>query len=196
MTVKLKGQWKKDTREYNGLDVEAVRKELLAHPLQRRYAVVLLELSKVEELVQEGGTKVPTISVVHIEVTSGDDETVTKDMLGNLFNVRTGRQPQASLFDSDDAEARSNADRVLAGDISNKIETSCGALEEHEPHEGDGWRCDGRGTPGGAPSVDESLSIAEAGSADSGRPDIPAAPEFSDQTPDDGDQPKPRRGRK
>jgi hypothetical protein len=195
MTVKVKGQWKKDTREYNGLDVEDVRKELMAHPLQRRYALCLLELSKVEELVQEGGTKVPTISIVHIELTDGDDAAVTQEMLENRFNVRTGRRPQASLFDGPDVDE--DAEKILAGGVLAKREVKCGALATHPEHEGTDWVCRGLASqPGEGPT--EGLSIAEAGAADSGRPELPAAPEFSDQTPDDApaDEVTTRRRRK
>jgi hypothetical protein len=184
VTVKLKGQWKKDSREYNGLDDEANRKSIIGEPLKRFVVVGLVECSKVEELVQDGGTKVPTMNFVQVEVTTGDDAVVVQEIMDKVFRERTGRGSQRSLFDQDDPSAVADAGRVLAGDVGQKIQTSCGALEQHDPHEGDGWACDGAGTNGS--------TVAEAGAADSGRREIPAAPEFSDQTPDDDEG--PRRG--
>lgn len=114
MTVKVRGQWKKDTREYNGLDVEPTRKSLIEEPLTRRYGVVLLETAKVETLVQEGGVQVPTVNIVAIEIADGDDAVTLKALLDKLFADRTGRKVDPTLFDGDDPEAM---ERALDGNI-------------------------------------------------------------------------------
>lgn len=183
MTVKVKGQWKKDTREYNGLDTDTNRKGLIEHPLQRRYAVVLLETSKVEILTQEGGTQVPTINIAHIELVEGDDAEVVASILDGAYQTRTGRAAQRSLFDADDPAANEDAEKILSGALAKK-EVKCGATSTHPEHSGDDWICRGLASrPGGDP--EEPTSIAAAGAADSGRRELPAAPEFSDQSPDE-----------
>jgi hypothetical protein len=194
MTVKLKGQWKKDTREYNGLDHEATRKGIIAQPLQRIVVVGVVECTKVEDLVQEGGTRVPTMNFVQIEAVEGDPAVVVQEILDNAFRVRTGRDVQRSLFDVDDPEANEDAAAILAGGGLAKREVKCGATSTHPEHSGDDWVCRGLASAGG-----EGVTVVEAGNADSGRRELPAAPEFSDQTPD-GDGPtdggSPRRTRK
>jgi len=187
LTVKIKGTWKKDDKEYNGVDTDVERKAMLEKPLDRRYAVISYDVAKTETLHQDGGVQVHQIALVQIEPVDGDDLTVVREILDNRFRTRTGRGGQPSLFDSSDPDAV-DAAKVLAGNLP-KREVKCGALSTHPEHEGTDWVCRGlASTPGEGPT--EGLSVAAAGAADSGRADIPPAPEFSDQAPD---QPPARR---
>lgn len=125
MTIKYKGAFKKDTREYDGLDAEDVRKGIIVNPLQRVYAVVALDVAQVVNQVDQGGSLVPQMKIVHIEPQNGDNLIVVREMLDSSFRARTGNGAQASLFDQDDPQA--NEDAVHVGDILN------GALPFIEP---------------------------------------------------------------
>lgn len=112
MTVNLKATFKKDQREYNGLDDDVVRKGLIEEPLARRYVVAMIETSKVTKDIEGGGTVSPTVRVISIEVTEGDDAVVVKEILDKLFKVRTGRNVEPTLFDRDDPQANEDAVHV------------------------------------------------------------------------------------
>ena len=112
MTVKYKASFKKDTREYDGLDHEPTRKGIIANPLQRIYAVVALDVARIENLVETGGQVVPQMKIVHIEPQEGDDLIVVREMLDKSFRERTGQGAQASLFDQDDPQANEDATHV------------------------------------------------------------------------------------
>lgn len=118
MTVKYKASFKKDTRDYDGLDHEPTRKAIIGNPLQRIYAVVALDVAKVENMVDQGGALVPQMKIVHIEPQEGDALIVVREMLDASYRARTG-QPggQASLFDQDDPQA--NEDATHVADILN-----------------------------------------------------------------------------
>jgi hypothetical protein len=114
MTVKYKAAFKKDTREYDGLDHEPTRKAIISNPLQRIYAVVALDVAKVENMVEQGGALVPQMKIVHIEPQEGDNLIVVREMLDASYRARTG-QPggaQPSLFDQDDPQANADAEHV------------------------------------------------------------------------------------
>lgn len=125
MTVNLKATFKKDQKEYNGLDEEQTRKGLIEEPLARRYVVAMIETSKVVKDIEAGGTLVPTVRIISIEVLDGDDAIVAKEMLDKKFKVRTGRDVQPSLFDQDDPDAVRDASEhtpeavgeILAGGV-------------------------------------------------------------------------------
>lgn len=118
MTVKVKSSFKKDQKEFNGLDHPAVVKALVESPLDRVYAVVLLETSKIEQNVEDGGTKVPTIRIVAVEPVDGEDAIQAKTILDRRFKRRTGRDSQPTLFDrEDDGDEPVTAGAVLQGQI-------------------------------------------------------------------------------
>ena len=156
MTVNLKATFKKDQKEFNGLDQDAVRKGLIEEPLARRYVVAMIETSKVVKDIEAGGTLVPTVRVISIEVTEGDDAIVVKEILDKVFKTRTGRHVEPTLFDSDDPQAVADAEHVSAilnGALPSAPSDSdqapdlkpveCGSPTPHEPHSGDGWTCAG-----------------------------------------------------
>lgn len=131
MTVKYKASFKKDTREYDGLDHEPTRKGIIGNPLQRIYAVVALDVAKVENMVEQGGALVPQMKIVHIEPQEGDSLIVVREMLDASFRARTGQGAQASLFDQDDPQA--NEDAVHVGDILQGIIPPAPAASDQEP---------------------------------------------------------------
>lgn len=112
MTVNLKATFKKDQKEYNGLDDEPIRKGLIEEPLARRYVVAMIETSKVVKDIEAGGTLVPTVRVISIEVCDGDNAIVVKEILDTLFKTRTGRHVDPTLFDRDDPQANADAEHV------------------------------------------------------------------------------------
>ena len=112
MSVNLKATFKKDQKEYNGLDDDVIRKGLIEEPLARRYVVAMVETSKVTKDIEAGGTVVPTVRVLSIEVGEGDDAIVLKEILDRLFKVRTGRHVEPTLFDRDDPQANEDATHV------------------------------------------------------------------------------------
>ncbi len=112
MTVNVKATFKKDQKEYNGLDDEPIRKGLIEEPLARRYVVAMIETSKVVKDVEAGGTIIPTVRIISIEVCEGDDAIVVKEILDKLFKTRTGRHVEATLFDRDDPQANEDAVHV------------------------------------------------------------------------------------
>lgn len=115
MTVNIKSTFKKDSKEFNGLDDEVIRKGLVEEPLARRYIVAMVETSKVTTDVEGGGIIIPTVRLVSVEVCDGDDAIVVKEILDGRFKRRTGRTVEPTLFDQDDADA--NADAQHVGDI-------------------------------------------------------------------------------
>lgn len=130
MTVKYKASFKKDTRDYDGLDHEPTRKAIIGNPLQRIYAVVALDVAKVENMVDQGGALVPQMKIVHIEPQEGDALIVVREMLDASYRARTG-QPggQASLFDQDDPQANEDAvhvSEILAGALPGALTETVG----------------------------------------------------------------------
>jgi hypothetical protein len=118
MTVKVKGTWKKDEREYNGLDDETLRKGFEQHPLERHYVVALVQPHKTEIMHSDGGVHVPTVAIVQVEAVTGDDATVVKALLEARFAERTGRhQSEPTLFDRDDEQANADAAKTLRGQL-------------------------------------------------------------------------------
>ena len=86
MTVKIRGQWKKDDREYNGL--ESIAGQLLKKPLEDRYAVLKYRVGTVEIDVKGGGTRTPKIDIEHIEPLDGDDADAAEMLMDKLFAAR------------------------------------------------------------------------------------------------------------
>lgn len=90
MTVNLSAKFTKAERDLFGLD--AITKELLENPLERRYVVAVVEPKFAKEEYAEG-TKTPTVKVVHIEpMTEDEDEQTAKDLLDRAYRKRTNRE--------------------------------------------------------------------------------------------------------
>lgn len=133
MTVNVKATFKKDQKEYNGLDDDPIRKGLIEEPLARRYVVAMIETSKVVKDIEAGGTLVPTVRIISIEVCDGDDAIVAKEILDKVFKSRTGRHVEPTLFDRDDPQA--NEDAVHVSEILGGVLPSAPEFSDQTPDE-------------------------------------------------------------
>lgn len=89
MTVRISGTFKKDVREYNGL--EHIIKQLIDSPLDRHVCVLKVETKKIVRDIADGGTEEPTVQVVHIEPLEGDDAEAAAKLLDAAYRKRTNR---------------------------------------------------------------------------------------------------------
>lgn len=104
MAVNMSSSFKKDDREYNGL--EAIAETLTGDPLTRHVVVGIIETIRITRNVADGGTETPTVRFVHIEALSGGDEDQARAMLARSFKERTGRTDEApTLFDAPESDA-------------------------------------------------------------------------------------------
>lgn len=98
MAVNVSATFKKDEREYNGL--EGIREELIVEPLERRTIVATIEVTAITTNVRDGGTQTPTVRLVSVEPLSGDDALTARKLLEAAYHERTGQSaPPPSLFD-------------------------------------------------------------------------------------------------
>jgi hypothetical protein len=97
MTVNIAGTFKKDQREYNGL--EAIASKLIDDPLTRRVVVGVVETKRIVRDMADGGTETAVVRFVHLEAVDGDQGEQAKQMLAKAYTERTGGQADETLFD-------------------------------------------------------------------------------------------------
>jgi len=98
MAVRIKGTFRKDTKEYDGLG--AISEEIVANPLQRVTVIAELEVDKFETDVKGGGIRTPKMEYVSMEVMRGDDLVVARKLRDAAYHERTGQTaPPPTLFD-------------------------------------------------------------------------------------------------
>lgn len=100
MAVLISGTFRKDDREFNGL--ERVTETLIKHPYVRHVVVGVIETTQIVRDIQAGGVETPRVRFVHIEAldeATGADQ--AKRILEAAYTARTGAQPDTSLFDHD-----------------------------------------------------------------------------------------------
>lgn len=101
MSVKIKGTFKKDTKEYDGLG--AISDQLVANPLERVLVIAELEVETYETDVKGGGTKTPKMAYTSMEVMTGDDAITARKLRDAAYHERTGQTaPPPTLFDPDE----------------------------------------------------------------------------------------------
>ena len=103
MTVKIRAQYTKDTRIMNGL--ESIANEMMADPLARITAVVVIECAytKVDHL--NGGQRTLQANLASIEPVFDSDATEARNLLERAYKKRTGNPSAPVLFgDSDDED--------------------------------------------------------------------------------------------
>lgn len=93
MTVNIAAQWKKDTRDLNGLT--EIEEELIGQPLQRHLAVVELEVVRITRDIADGGAETPTVNILHIEPVDGEQAEAVRLMLDGLYQARSGKRQEA-----------------------------------------------------------------------------------------------------
>jgi hypothetical protein len=109
MAVNVSATFRKDEREYNGL--EAVREDLINRPLERVTIVATIETTAITTNVRDGGTQTPTVRLVNVEAMHGDDALTSRKLLDKVFHERTGKTaPPPSLFD-DRVDAMNSQDQ-------------------------------------------------------------------------------------
>lgn len=98
MAVQVQATFKKDEREYNGL--EGAREDFIAQPLERRTIVATVEVTTITKDIRDGGTETPTVRLVNVEVLAGEDALTARKLLDAAYHERTGQTaPPPSLFD-------------------------------------------------------------------------------------------------
>lgn len=98
MAVNVQATFKKDEREYNGL--EGAREDFIETPLERRTIVATVEVTHIDINVRDGGTQTPTVRLVNVEVLGGEDALTARKLLDAAYHERTGQTaPPPSLFD-------------------------------------------------------------------------------------------------
>jgi hypothetical protein len=96
VSVAIAAQWKKDEREYNGLD--CIANELMEDPHRRRRACITYETVRITEDVADG-TRQPTVRILAIEPVDNEDAETVGHIMDRRFTERTGRGMQDSLLD-------------------------------------------------------------------------------------------------
>lgn len=115
MTVRIKGTFRKDAAEYNGLDDGGpVYKGLQTEPLNRIPVIGYIEVARSGKNYEKGGIDEVTIRFISIEaVTNNDDALIVREIHDKRFKERTGRTDvQQSLFDREDPQANEDAQRM------------------------------------------------------------------------------------
>lgn len=103
MSVNIKATFKKDTRPLNGL--EAIEELLVDKPLDRHVIVAVVETVRITDDVADGGTKTPTVRLVHIEpMTSEADEKAARKLLDRAHKARGGTPPAPDLFSNPEGQ--------------------------------------------------------------------------------------------
>ena len=115
MAVNWAAQFKKDERDFNGLD--AYRQQLIDSPHERITIVAVLEVVRITKDIGDN-TTTPTVNTKFVEVMEADDAKAAKALLDGKFARRTGRTDTApeDLFsvDPDAAELKTEADEPKA----------------------------------------------------------------------------------
>jgi len=98
MAVNVSATFRKDEREFNGL--EAIRQELIDKPLVRHLVVAEVETIRLTTDVRDGGVITPTIKLVTVEPLEGEAAEHAKKLLDEAYHHRTGQTaPPPTLFD-------------------------------------------------------------------------------------------------
>jgi hypothetical protein len=107
VTVKIAGQFTKETRDRNGLTPIA-DKIVADHHDWSCYGIVRLEGARLSEERRDGWVKHPTVAICHIEPVDGDDAAVIEEMLARRYQARIERQQPIPGIDGR-AESRDEA---------------------------------------------------------------------------------------
>lgn len=108
MAVNVQASFKKDEREYNGL--EGAREDFIESPLERRIIVATVEVTRIMRDVSDGGTETPTVRMVNVEVLGGEDALTARKLLDAAYHERTGQTaPPPTLFDEGSAPGQDAA---------------------------------------------------------------------------------------
>jgi len=99
MAVNIASSFKKDEREYNGL--ESISEALINEPHETRVVVAVVEVVRITKNVADGGTETPTVRFTQIEPLYEADADQARAALRKAYNARTGRpaDEQPTLFD-------------------------------------------------------------------------------------------------
>lgn len=143
MTVKIAGQFTKDTRDRNGLT--PISGQIIAGEEDwTGYAVVRLEWARTSKERRDGGVPHPTVAVVHIEPVNGDDTDPIRELLTRLYETRTGRTPlpldMAADADAETADvhrvAAERTDPFYGGPLKGDVDLlDDGPVAERKPDE-------------------------------------------------------------
>lgn len=113
MTVLIKGTFKRDEREFNGL--EAIHEELCEKMLDRHVIVAVIETHKVTK--DSAGTVTPTVRLLQIEPLDGEAADQARELLDKAYAGRTGAPPPPpSLFDHFPADREDHAENTDDGE--------------------------------------------------------------------------------
>jgi hypothetical protein len=97
-TVNIQGTFKKDNREFNGL--ESVASDLTTRPHDRVIVIGIVETRKITQDVADGGTEAVTVRFTALEPVAGQAAIDARAMLDKAYSERTGRSaPPDTLFD-------------------------------------------------------------------------------------------------
>lgn len=123
MTVKIKGTFAKDAREYNGLDDGGdVYKGLVKEPLNRVVVVGVVETSKITNNVERGGLEEVQVRFVSLEAMRGDAIVTARELHDQRYKERTGRDDQQrSLFEAGEGDGEAIGD-MLHGKVPAAVE--------------------------------------------------------------------------
>jgi len=97
MTVNIAGTFKKDVREFNGL--EAIAKELTEEPLTRQVVVGLIETKKTTKDHTDGGSETVTVRFVHLEALADEAAADGRKLMDDAYRARTNRNESAPVDD-------------------------------------------------------------------------------------------------
>jgi hypothetical protein len=112
---KVAASFKKDERPLDGLF--AVEKQMIDEPYSEIYVIAKVRVRRVDEDIEDGGTKTVTFKLAHIEpMINAKDEKDSKKIFERAAKARLGELPQQSLFDiAEDTEPDEDAEKTAQG---------------------------------------------------------------------------------
>jgi len=110
VSVKIRAQYTRDTRLFNGLD--SIEAKMMADPVTRVLAVVVIEVAKTNIDHLNGGQKSITVNVAEIEPVFDGDAREARQLLERAYKTRTGSPSAPTLFGDpkDDPDEETAAD--------------------------------------------------------------------------------------
>lgn len=95
MSVRIAAQFTGEARSLNGLD--SIADALLEEPREKRYLIAEYTVRRITEDIDDGGTRTPTINLVHIEpILIDKDEKTVHALLQKAYIQRQKGEAEAA----------------------------------------------------------------------------------------------------
>lgn len=131
--VKIRAQFTKDTRLFNGLD--SIAGKMFDDPVTRVLAVVVIEVARKNIDCLNGGQQSVTVNLAEIEPVFDGDAREARQLLERAYKARTGSPSAPTLFGEpgDDPDEETAADDAEVAEARAQLADGGSIFSEPDP---------------------------------------------------------------